>query len=177
MIMRKLCPSLVIFTFLAMASVFQVKAQSDFRVQSVFLYNFTRLVAWPADYQTGDFVVAVFGNSPIYSEVVAMAETKKAGNQNIVAKTFNSAADISKCHILYVPSTQNRRLEEIVEALNSKNIKALIVTDSRNAIRSGSVINFTVVDSRQRFELSQANAARMGLTLGTEISRLAILAD
>jgi hypothetical protein len=175
--MKKFYSVLAFLVILLVMPIINVNAQSDFRVQSVFLYNFTRLVAWPSDYQTGDFVVAVFGNSPIYAEVEAMAESKKAGNQTIVARNFNGPADISKCHILYVPSNQNRRLEEIVETLTSKNIKALIVTDSRNAVRNGSVINFTVVDSRQRFELSQANAARMGLTLGTEISRLAILAD
>ena len=32
-------------------------AQSDVKVQSVFVYNFTRLVSWPGDYQSGDFVI------------------------------------------------------------------------------------------------------------------------
>jgi hypothetical protein len=174
--MKKVYLNLVIVLLMIMP-VSQATAQSDFRVQSIFLYNFTRLVAWPADYQSGDFIVAVFGNSPIWSEVVEMASTKMAGNQNIVARNFNNADEITKCHILYVPSNQNRRLEEIVSTLKAKNIKALIVTDSRNAVRSGSVINFTIVDNRQRFELSPTNAASMGLTLGSEISRLAIMAD
>lgn len=153
------------------------QAQTDVRIQSVFLYNFTRLVAWPAEYQSGDFIVAVYGSSPMMQEVQEMADTKRAGSQPIVAANFNSVEDITKCHILYVPSNQSRRIPEIVEALKAKNINALVVSDARNGINNGAVINFTVVDNRQRFELSQDNARSMGLSTGGEISRLAILAD
>lgn len=175
--MRKVYSLFVLIVLLIITGKNIQAQQSDFRMQSVFMYNFTRLVAWPADYQTGDFVVAVYGNSPMFAEVQEMAATKRAGNQPIVARNFSAVDDISRCHILYVPSNQNRRIEEIVAQLKAKNIKALVVTDSRNAIRSGAVINFTIVDSRQRFELSQDNAKAMGLTPGGEIARLAILAD
>jgi hypothetical protein len=152
-------------------------AQTDVRMQSVFIYNFTRLIAWPSDYQNGDFVIAVYGNSPMIKEIEAIAQSKKAGNQNIVAKSFSSTADIDKCHIIYVPTNHSRRIEEIVTTLKAKNINALVVADNRNAIANGAVINFTVVDNRQRFELSQQNASSMGLNPGNEISRLAIVAD
>lgn len=154
-----------------------VNAQTDFRIQSVFLYNFTRLIAWPADYQSGDFIVATYGNSGMNREVQEMAETKRAGNQSIRAVNFRDIEDIAKCHILYVPANQSRRIGDIVAELKAKNIHALVVTDSRNAISNGAVINFTIVDSRQRFELSADNARSMGLNPGGEISRLAILAD
>lgn len=154
-----------------------VKAQSDFRMQSVFLYNFTRLIAWPSDYQSGDFIVAVYGNSEMTREIEEMAKTKRAGSQKIAATSFSSVEEISKCHILYVPANQSRRISEIVSALNAQKINALVVSDTRNGINSGAVINFTVVDNRQRFELSQDNARKMGLNPGGEISRLAILAD
>lgn len=163
--------------FLMLMLVSATQAQTDVRIQSVFLYNFTRLVAWPAEYQSGDFIVAVYGSSPMLQEVEEMANTKRAGSQSIVAANFSSTDEISKCHILYVPSNQSRRIPEIVDALKAKNINALVVTDTRNGINNGAVINFTVVDNRQRFELSQDNARNMGLSTGGEISRLAILAD
>ena len=162
---------------MSLAPIFQVKSQTDFRVHSVFLYNFTRLVAWPSDYRTGDFVIAVYGSSPITRELEEMAKTRKAGTQDIAVVTFNSVAEITKCHIIYVPAAQSRNLAGIIYTLNSRNINALVVSDARGAIGNGSVINFTVVDGRQRFELSPANAARMGLTLGAEIERLAILSE
>lgn len=166
-----------IIVLLLFAGILPVKSQTDFRVHSVFLYNFTRLVAWPSDYRTGDFVIAVYGDSPITRELEEMAKTRKAGTQNIVVVNFNSPTDITRCHIIYIPATQRRHIETIVGTLRSRNINALIVTDARGVIASGAVVNFTVVEGRQRFELSPANAARMGLTLGAEIERLAILAE
>ncbi len=154
-----------------------LQAQTDVRMQSVFIYNFTRLIAWPADYQSGDFVIAVYGNSSMLDEIEEMAKSKKAGNQNIIAKSVSSTDQLTKCHIIYIPSNQSRKIAEVADALKAKNISALIVSDTRNAISNGAVINFTVVDNRQRFELSQENAAKMGLNPGGEISRLAILAD
>ncbi len=170
--------SLFVLSFLLLL-IFMAPAQSqsDSRVQSVFLYNFTRLIAWPADYQSGDFIVAVYGNSPMNDEVQDMANTKRAGSQNIVAKNFGSVDEISKCHILYIDSRYSRNVSDIVAALKAQNINALVVTDTRNGIRDGAVINFTVEANRQRFELSQSNAQAMGLNPGGEISRLAISAD
>jgi len=169
--------SLTLFVLFSFASMLQVKSQTDLRVHSVFLYNFTRLIAWPAEYRTGDFVIAVYGNSPITRELEEMARARKAGTQPISVVTFNSVAEITRCHIIYVPSAQSRNIEAIVGALRSRDINALIVSDSRAGIGSGAVVNFTVIDGRQRFELSPANASRMGLTLGAEIERLAILSE
>ncbi len=175
-VMKKLNYLLLSFVLMVVC-IGNAQAQSDFRIQSVFLYNFTRLVAWPAEYQSGDFIIATYGNSGMNQEVQEMASTKRAGNQNITSINFSSVDEITKCHILYIPSNQSRRINEIVDALKAKNINALVVTDSRNAINNGSVINFTIVDNRQRFELSQDNARAMGLNPGGEITRLAILAD
>jgi hypothetical protein len=173
----KISVKLILAIVLILITGKALQAQTDVRVQSVFLYNFTRLIAWPSDYQSGDFIIAVYGNSPILSELKEMASTKKAGTQNIIVKTFNSPEEISKCHILYVPSSQSRKIPDITTALQAQKINALVVSDARNAVTNGAVINFTVIENRQRFELSQANARKMGLTPGGEITRLAILTD
>jgi hypothetical protein len=169
--------NIMIIFVLAIISLKVSAQQSEIRMQSVFLYNFTRLVSWPDDYQSGDFVMAVYGDTPMMAEIQDLAQTRKAGTQNIVAKRFNSADEISKCHILYIPGNQSRNTEAIVSSLKSKNIKCLVVSDSRNSTKNGAVVNFTLVDGRQRFELSQVNARNMGLTLGGEITRLAIVID
>jgi hypothetical protein len=155
----------------------KAQAQENIKMQSVFLYNFTRLVNWPASYQNGDFVIGVIGSSPINAELQEMAVTKKAGSQNIVIRQFAKTEEIGKCHIIYVPSSQSRRINEITAHLKSQNINALVVSDQPGATRNGSVINFVLAENRQRFELSEANARNMGLTLGAEIQRLAILVN
>lgn len=166
-----------ILTLVAVGLSGSMAPASDYRMQSVFLYNFTRLIAWPGDYQSGDFVISVYGDSPMYAEVEKMAQTKKAGKQSIIAKKVTSVNEIGKCHIIYIPSSNSGKIESVATHLKQNGIKALIVTESRNATDKGSVINFTIVNNRQRFELSESNAKAMGLNPGGEIQRLAILAD
>jgi len=167
-----------ILFLLTLVPISQVKSQTDFRVHSVFLYNFTRMIAWPEEYRTGDFIIAVYGSSPITRELNELARTRKVGAQNIVVVYFNSLADITKCHVIYIPSTQSRNIEALVGELNKRNINALVVADARDALTRGAVINFVIFDgNRQRFEVSAANANRMGLTLGADMERFAVLTN
>lgn len=143
-------------------------------MQSMFVYNFTRMIAWPQAYQSGEFIIAVYGNSPIMNEFNEIAAVRQVGNQRIVVKQFNNLSDISKCHILIVAPNQTRNVAEVASKLKTEKIPALIVTDSRNGLNDGSVVNFVMEGGRQRYELSEANARAMGLSLGAEMTRLAI---
>ncbi len=167
-----------IYTILAGLMLMSVSvssmAQDQYKMQSVFVYNFTRMIAWPQAYQSGDFVIAVYGNSPIAREFQELAATRMVGNQRIIVKTFNNIAEIEKSHILYVPTNQSRNINDIVGKLKSDRISALVVTDARNALTNGSVVNFLIEGGRQRYELSESNARDMGLNLGSEMARLAI---
>ncbi len=155
----------------------KIFGQTDYKVQSMFIYNFTTLVNWPSDYQSGEFVLAVFGSSPMYEEFQDMARKRSVSGRPIVARQFTRVTEISKCHIIYVPARYSRSLSDIANHLKRRNINALVVTNARGSIRNGAVINFTVRQERQRFQISQQNAENMGLTLGGDIVRLGISMD
>lgn len=150
-------------------------AQDNSKIQATFIYNFTRLVSWPASYQSGDFVIGVLGNTTLLSELKTLSQSKKAGNQTIVVKQFSDIASIEKCHILIVPSSQSKRIAEVSSLVKSKGFATLVVSDNANGIKNGSMVNFVVKEDRQRFELSESKAKDAGLSLGTEILRLAIV--
>jgi len=50
----------------------------DYRAQSLYIYKFTKFISWPEEKAEGDFVIGVFGNSPIFDELKLMASLKKA---------------------------------------------------------------------------------------------------
>jgi hypothetical protein len=170
--MKKTCLTLILLLLGIMAG-----AQSNYKLQSIFLYNFTRLFAWPEGYQVGDFIIGVYGDCQIIPELQQLKTTRKAGNQNLEIIVFKSISDITRCHMLYIPTSENRKTEEIVNHIKKKQINALIVTDARNATKAGSVINFLMLEGGQKFELSLNNAGELGLIAGGEISRLAILIE
>ncbi len=146
---------------------------SNVKMQSVFIYNFTKMVSWPAAYQSGDFVIGVLGNSPIIAELQNMASTKKVGNQTIVVKTFASAGEISKSHILYVPTSQIANIGAVTGKVSGNS--TLIITDSEGATTKGAAINFVIQENKQKFELNESNATKYGLKVSGELQKLAIV--
>ncbi len=164
---------LTLLLLLLMVTGFSATAQEKFRVQAMFVYNFARMTAWPQSYQSGDFVIGVYGNTPVYKEMSDLSSMRSVGSQQVTIRQFNNISDIDNCHIIFIAPSQSRNVAEITQALKRKNIHALVITEGRNTLADGSVINFIVENDRPRYELSTANAREMGLTLGAEITRLA----
>jgi hypothetical protein len=146
---------------------------SNAKLKTVFIYNFTRYIEWPADYKTGDFVINMFGSStPMLTELNNMAKTKKVGTQTIAIRNTTSLDGIGKCHILYITPDVTIPLADIITKLKGK--ATLIVTEKPGLAKEGSAINFIVVDSRQKFELNQANAEKYNLKVSSSLVALAI---
>lgn len=157
---------------LLVLTAISVQAQ-NYKMHSVFVYSFTRYVIWPEAYNTGDFEIMVFGDSPIIDELRAMAQAKKVGDRTIKVTRINSTAQIKKCNILFVSSGKSALIPEVMEKVNTQSI--LVVSEEAGAGQKGSDINFIVKDGKLAFELNQASVNKQGLRVSNELSRLAIL--
>ena len=47
-------------------SLFQAWAQNVYAVHANIIYRFTKYINWPDDRKTGDFVIGVVGDTPLY---------------------------------------------------------------------------------------------------------------
>lgn len=145
----------------------------NYKVQSVFLYSFTRYVQWPDDYNQGDFQIYVIGDSPIYGELQSMAQVRKVGDRSIKVTKIGSAAEIKPCNILFV-SSKSAPLGDILAKVDTKPI--LVVTEEPGLAVKGSDINLIVKeDGKPGFELNQATVNKRGFKISLELVRLAIL--
>lgn len=166
--MRKILLIALLSTFFSGAF-----CQTDIsRAEAMFIYNFSRLIEWPAKYKTGPFVVGVYGSSSILGELKKYTTGKRVGSQPIAIKTFNSPAEISTCHILVVPYSSTKQLASIIPKLASKS--TLIITEKNGAISSGSAINFVIIGNSLKFELSPGNATKYGIKLSSKLSEMAV---
>ena len=89
-------------------------AQGD-KFKALFIFNFTKYIEWGGEYQSGDFVIAVYGNSDVYSSLQTIGQTKKVGNQPIKVIKVNSPSEISKCNIFYITPSKSDQIEAVVE--------------------------------------------------------------
>jgi hypothetical protein len=145
------------------------------KVKSVFVYNFTKYIEWPKNYKEGSFVIGVLGNSPVVPELSQMASSKKVGTQPLEIKVFLSVSAITKCHILYVSEDMAGSLKDVINKV--KGSSTLIVTEKAGMARQGSAINFIVQENKQKFELNKANAEKYSLSVSSNLTTFAIVVE
>lgn len=141
------------------------------QAQSIFIYNFTRLIEWPN--KDGDFVIGVYGSSELASDLEKYTAGKNVGLQKIVVKKFKEVEEISKCNIIFVSSGRSSKLPDIISKLSGGH--TLIVGEKRGIIDAGAAINFIMNDDKLKFELKSSNASKYGLKVNSKLESMAII--
>jgi len=159
-------------------SIIYAQGSREYEIKAAFLYNFAKFVTWPdeafADVQS-PFVIGVLGQDP-FDETLKSIEGKVAQDRKIIIKRFNSEKDIDICHILFISSSEKNRLNQIFNnGLSGKNI--LTIGDMTQFTQSGGIINFILQNNMIRFEISQKSVQRTGLSLSSQLLKLAIVKD
>lgn len=145
------------------------------KIKAVYIFNFTKYIEWPKEYRESDFIIGVLGDSPLYSELEGMAVSKKVFGQKIEVRKFKSAAEIGKCHMLYVARDAADPLNSVIGKV--KEYSTLLITDKEGLAKQGSAINFVVLQNRQKFELNQSNALKYNLKVSNSLEALAIIVN
>lgn len=144
------------------------------KFQSIFIYNFSKYIKWPDDFNKGKFVIGVLGNSELLKDLESMAAAKKETNGLIIEvinfKDINSMTD---SNLLFIPEKMCNRIDAIHSSIGNK--PTLIVTDKKGMAQSGAVINFIEVGSKIKFELNKSAADKLGLVISGSLTNLAIL--
>ena len=141
------------------------------QAQSMFIYNFSRLIQWPASYHTGDFVIGVMGNNDLYKTLQSYVANKKVGSQPISVKRFDSPADISKSHIIFVGNSRVNQLSSVIAKLQGSN--TLIITERKGMVESGSAIDFFMDGEKLKFVMNTQNAQKYNLVVSKSLADMA----
>ncbi|MDR1153390.1 MAG: YfiR family protein [Bacteroidales bacterium] len=141
------------------------------RFKSLFVYNFTKNIEWPASYRQSDFVITVLGNSTIYNELQQNVKGKRTGNQTIQVTQAASISSIGRCNILYIPSQQSNLLEAAEKQFSG--IPTVVITEKNGMMHQGADINIIQLDGKLQFEINakrleskKLSAAKSLLSLG-----------
>ncbi|MBN2613677.1 MAG: YfiR family protein [Bacteroidales bacterium] len=152
-------------------SIGLLKAQDE-KFKALFMYNFTKYLEWPEENIKGDFVIGVFGSSPIIQELMVIAEKKTVSNHPIAVKKIIELEEISKCHIVYVPENKSSRIEEIAQKCSAKGI--LLITEKEGFAKNFAGINYVKVDGKQNFEINKKNIEGKGIKVNSTLVTLGI---
>ncbi|MCG8697938.1 MAG: YfiR family protein [Bacteroidales bacterium] len=146
----------------------------DEQFKALFMYNFTKYLEWPAEKEKGDFIITVYGNSPIINELKVIAQKKNVGNQKIVVKKITTLSECASCNILFIPKSKSLSSTE-VQKVSNKGI--VIITDKDGAAKQYSGINYVKVDGRQSFEINETHIKAQGVKINSQLITLGIKVD
>ncbi len=173
--MKKTLTILLLFAFVSGGFV-KDSNDTNAKVKSIFLYNFTKYIEWPSNYKKGNFVIGLLGaSSSLAAELDKMATSKSVGNQKFAIKSYSSVSGMDVCHILFISPECTIPFNEITGKLKGK--ATLIVTEKPGLAQKGAAINFVVIDNKQKFELNKSNAEKYSLKVANSLTQLAIVVN
>ena len=147
---------------------------SEYQVKAAYLYNFGRFVKWPAGLAAGkgdSFPVCVLGRDPFGPILDSTLAGEALDGKPVVIRRIVRPQDAADCRILFVSSTEENHLKEILAAIDQ--VGVLTVSDIPGFSRRGGMIQFVVEGDRIRFEINLATAESAKLVLSSELLKVA----
>jgi len=148
---------------------------TEYQVKAVYLYNFGKFVSWPEKSKISDtsdgFNLCVLGTDPFGPALEATVSDETVDGRKVVLKRISNAQEAASCRIVFVSASETDHMKATLEALNSG--VALTVSDVPGFANQGGMIEFVIEDSRVRFEVNLTAAQHAGLTLSSELLKVA----
>jgi hypothetical protein len=145
---------------------------TEYEVKATYLYKFGRFVEWPAKVESDSFSICVLGQDPFGPALNAIIANETIAGKSVVAKRIPAPQDAVNCRVLFIGSSENTRLKQILTTLRDASV--LTVSDLPEFTQRGGMIQFISEGDRVRFEVNLATAERAGLTLSSEFLKVAI---
>lgn len=143
------------------------------KIKAVYIYNLTRYFEWPTSSKSGNFIIQIVGNAnALVKELNENVASKKTIGGQKVEIINSTQIDKNKIpHVLYITPEQSANIKAYASQLKNKG--TLLITEQEGAAKTHAVINFIVIDNKQKFEYNKQNAAKYGLKASEDIKNLA----
>jgi hypothetical protein len=142
------------------------------QIEAAYLYNFGKFVTWsnfPAD---AAFEICVLGKDPFGPILDSTVAGESIGDKKITTRKISSLRESSHCRVLFISSSEESRLKPALVA--AKNCGTLTVSDMPHFADKGGMIQFVPRDNKIRFEVNLPATEEAGLTLSSELLKVAV---
>lgn len=162
---------LVLLTSVPATGMTDTALQTEYRIKTAFLYNFSRFAVWPADalQNRSEFSLCTLGNTNMREQLDTLTG-KSVHGKTIFVKHFETPEDLAECHLVFIGESDD--LTETMWILKEQPI--LTVSDAAAFTEKGGIIQFKLVDNKVRFRVNVDAAKSSGLTISSKLLSLAI---
>lgn len=174
MMILKYIKSGIVIMIVALCSAQNVRADlqphPEYEVKAAFIYNFLNLIDWPINQEFNDTInLCVVGKNQ-FGTTLENVDYSVIGNKTLTVKYVQSFQDIGDSNVVFVSSSEKRRLKQIHQTLTDTNV--LTIGDTKGFAQQGVIINFYIKDDNVHFEINVDAAKRAGLKISSKLLRL-----
>jgi hypothetical protein len=152
----------------------QTTKRTDHQVKAAYLYEFGKFVQWPAragESKQDPFNICILGENPFGTALDSLSGQTING-QGVVIRQISKTQDSEECRVLFVAASEEKHVSIILAALQK--LPILTVSDMPHFLNRGGMIQFLMHDSKLRFEVNRTATERVGLTLSSELLKVAV---
>ncbi len=150
------------------------QAISESQVKAAYLYNFAKLVEWPAtDFASPEDPIrfCILDDPAFESELNHVITGKNISGRPLSVVAVRDAEKSRGCQILFINSSHEKHLSQILTSL--QNTSVLTVGETKGFVEQGGIINFINQNDRVQFQVNDKAAKQAGIHIS---SRLLVVA-
>lgn len=154
----------------------QAQPLSASEIKAGFLFNFTKFVEWPPDAfadRDAPIVLGIVGDNLVTDLLIETAAEKIVNGRAVIVRRFKEGQDLRMCHILFVSSSEEKPVLQILEKIKGSEI--LTVSETKGFAQTGGMINFFIEGNKVRLEINLDAAARARLKISAKVIAVARL--
>ena len=155
-------------------AIAQSAKPTEYDVEAAYLCQFPKFAQWPAPAsRTGKtFPICVIGQNPFGRALEDDARGHQVQGLPLEVKMIASAREAGDCRILFIGgSSESDEAARILAAVRGAPV--LTVSEMPEFTSRGGIIQFVLIDSRVRFRINLGNAERAGITMSSQLLRVA----
>ncbi|MEO6547958.1 MAG: YfiR family protein [Ferruginibacter sp.] len=157
-------------SFLSTIPAVTAQQNLNYAVQANIIYRFTKYIDWPGADNSGDFIIGVVGDTPLFEELASFVANKTVGSRRIILEKMQPAAKFYNCHILFVCDDYSGSIKSI--AWTTRGSPVLIISETSSRASKSACINFVIINDHMKLEINKKNIDERNLNIASELLRL-----
>lgn len=157
-----------------MPAIAQTSRPTQYDVEAAYLLQFPKFAQWPGPVSPTrkTFPICVIGQNPFGHVLQDDARGEQVHGLPVEARGIASAREADGCRIAYLGSSEADEVTRDLESLRGAPV--LTVSDTPDFTSRGGIIQFVLIDSKVRFRINLSNAERAGITLSSQLLKVAV---
>lgn len=172
---RKRLLQIIVFISVLLSSMGLIANGTAYKIKAAYLYQFTKFTQWPEDFFSDPDTpirICVLGRNP-FGKILDSFSTRTSQQRHLSIEYLSSLQDVTNCHIIYISSSEEKRLTQILQRVGHSPI--LTVSDMENFTRRGGIIGFVPKKRKVGIEINVQASRQAGTKLSSKLLKVATL--